>query len=75
MLSIRKTTAINIQKIRSNSEIWKRRAIYESLTQIVEGMVPSQEERGMFLNKKVIIRDYWNTKINLKEKCTLFLIL
>ena len=26
-------------------------------------------------NKKIINRDYWDTKIKVKEKCTLFLML
>ena len=33
-------------------------------------MIPSQEERGMFINKQIINRDYLDTKINVKESVT-----
>ena len=46
-----------------------------SLTQVVEVLVPSQEECGMYLNKKIINIDYWDTKIKVKENFTLLLML
>ena len=38
-------------------------------------MVLPKEESGMSLNKTIINRDYWDTNIKVREKCTCLLML
>ena len=62
-------------KFRSSLDIWNRRGTYKSLTEVVEGMVPSQEERAMSFNTGIITSYYWDIKIKVRENYTQLLML
>ena len=75
MLPISKNKARNIHKSQEQSRYMKYEGCILSFDTDSGKMVPSQEECGVFLNKRVIIRDYWYTKIKVEKNCTQLLML